>query len=466
MKLSSTSLSSVLGVLSGLLSVISFFVLRLFFFIQAYPAQIAVICLLVLLALFIWKSTRDKNKEGEDKTNAGYIIGVVFALVLLVFATISTYANFQDNRKYDEDELVSDVTEGFLSVLKIKDFDKVFPWADEAILEDKGTIFIYPSSFPGSFETVILDKRKYDADPQHRHPITYNMSRDDNILRSEYKFAFVYTPNMNQAYQVPGARVLTAGINDVLKGFVYMKRKHWEKARECFSRADSIGNRMGTYLLSDWYAKGYGFDPDKATEALAEAYLRKAADGGCRAARAELGKRIVNDRSHSRPALMRAEDYLRKASVVETVVAPDVINEATRSLQTLSSFYIAEHQNGEAYDCTRRSYQSFNDESLMYEEHLNNCIRDQRYGEALDIIAKGEPRRVGNCYVSHAVMLMYGHGLGRDLAEAERLLRYAADSLDHYPAYKTLAELYRLEKRVGAEFFDKLYDVEFSNRVD
>ena len=466
MKLSSPLSSSVLGLLSGLLSVISFIVLRLFFFIQAYPAQIAVGCLLVLLALFLWNHYRDKTKEGEDKKHAWYIFGVVFALVLLVSSTASTYITVQDNRKYNEDELVSDVTEGFLSVLKFKDFDKVFPWVDEAIMEDKGTIFIYPSSFPGKFENIIVDQRKYNADPQHRHLITYSVNREDNTLRSEYKFAFVYTPNMNQAYQVPGARILKAGINEVLKGYVYMKRKEWEKARGCFSRADSLGNPMGTYMLSEWYAKGYGFDPDKDTEATAEEYLRKAADEGCRAARAQLGERIVNDRNHTRPALMRAEDYLRKASVVETVVATDVIREATRSLRTLSSLYNAEGRNTKAYDCTRRSYRSFNDESVKYEEHLNNCIRARKYGEALEIIAEGEPKKVGNCFVAHATMLMYGYGPDKDLDGAERLLRYAADSLDHYPAYRTLAKLYRLEKRDGAEFFGKLYDVEFSNRVD
>ena len=120
----------------------------------------------------------------------------------------------------------------------------------------------------------------------------------------------------------------------------------------------------------------------------------------------------------------------------------------------------------EAYRISKTSTKASNSPNIKYNVHLNNCIACKKYAEAHRIINEGKECNDPRCWVVHAGMYTLGKGEKKDFSKAESLLRYAADTLDYYPAYKGLSELYKEFGREGSKFWFDLYQVKFSNRID
>ena len=100
---------------------------------------------------------------------------------------------------------------------------------------------------------------------------------------------------------------------------------------------------------------------------------------------------------------------------------------------------------------SRISTEASNNQNIRYIVHLDNCISCKKYSEAHKIIDDGIIYDAPHCLIVHAGMYILGNGEKQDFSQAESLLRYAADTLDYYPAYKVLADLYK---------------VKFSNRIE
>ena len=428
-----------------------------FHFIQAYSMVIAVVCLLLFLAcIFFAKKYKVAN----------YV--AIFAGCLLFLSLGTSGISYLLRLKHSESELLSDATEGLVYTMESPPEDESFNWIWEAVLDDKATCLLVPSGY--SFDEYVHEifdlekiRKDYpDLTTARYRVLWYDVARGSIDLQSKYSLTFAYTPHMKDDYHIPGAKVLSKGINSVLKGILHMQNAQWESARKCFQAADSSGNYTGTYYLSDWYKSGFGDYPRKEK---ADSLLEKAANGGCRTARVQLGKAILSNKNVSHFLIGKAEDYLLRVTTISTVACPTTVDCALSGLTSLNDYYKTTGRRRKAYRMTRKSYLSYGDMNVKYNEHLDNCLSSGRYKEALLIIKEGEAKGIENCYIAHALLLMHGWGLKKDRGEAERILRYAADSLDYYPAYHTLAWLYQLEKRAGASFYEELYNAEFSQNV-
>lgn len=468
-----TSLQVVLEIVSPILSVLSFVFLRLVHWIQAYPYVIVIICLVALLTVCVCASRKEKWRWAQS-------IASFFGMLLLL-SILSSCVSFRDNRKNTQIECLSDATEGLVETLGFQNIYETFDWLMDAVQNHKGVTMLVPIGWDvKGFCEEVFDTKKIAADypdqesGQHR-VLWYNVYRDEEKggykLQSEYTLAYVYGPYLKDSYRIDGIRVHDESVNYVLEGILHMQKEEWEEAKAAFEQADLLENVAGTYYLSDWYSVGYGVDPGaegNKGKRKGEDLLAKAADGGCRAARVKLGTQIMEDPGHTLVQISKAEEYLRGAAVLTSVAVPGVITEAQKALVSLNSYYNTTGKHRKAYRMSKKCYTSYNDLHVKYNAHLSNCLKRKSgkyYKEALEIIGEGEPVGEGNCYVAHAVMYMYGLGVNEDPGKAENLLRYAVDSLDYFPAYKTLSELFRKENRDGASFFEDLYNVEFSKNV-
>ena len=467
------ALQIILEIISPILSVLSFVFLRLVHWAQAYPYVIVITSLAAFLAVCVHASRKNNWRW--------YLPIASFFGMLLLLSILSSCVSFGDDRKNTRKECLSDATEGLVQALGFQNVDERFDWLMDAVHNQEGITMLVPSEWNVfDFCKEVFDPNRVGLDYPGCDSLHYRIlwfsvfgesGKEEYKIQSEYNLAYVYGPHLKDSFRIDGAITYGESVNYVLNGILHMQKWEWEEAKIDFEQADYLGNPAGTYYLSNWYSVGYGVDPmSDANEGRrkGEELLARAADEGCRTARVKLGKRIMGDPGHTPVQISKAEDYLRSAAILTSTAAPGVIREAQEALVALNFYYNTTGKNRKAYRMTKKCYQSYNNLQVKYNEHLNNCLKRRSgkyYKEAMEIIGEGEPIGEGNCYVAHAVMCMYGLGVKEDSDRAEGLLRYAVDSLDYYPAYKTLAELYRKEKRNGSAFFEDLYNIRFSRNV-
>lgn len=371
-------------------------------------------------------------------------------------------------------ELVSDATEALVDVYY--NYKDSCLWFDEEnIFNDKIKCFLIPYGEFDSFCNVVFDDDIiYKEDPikRERRRIHASLAFNNETVRTKYTMAIVYAPHLHRGRNYHGSVEIPSSAFLVLKGVIENDRQNWAKGRELMVHAKKEQNATASYYLSRWCLSGYGENPDPDG---AKKLMREAAMSGSRSAMYEWGGEVMKDPSVAINDLYKsmAEDYLRKAfSLKNTVGNRKIANLSRDAFFLLNDYYRAcgeESGNAKyyrrAYRLAKKNNRAFTDREVKYVALLDNCVSLGKYDEALGLIHEGEARRHPHCFVVHADLYTRGMALEKNYDEAEKLLRFAADSLDHYPAYRGLAELYRISCKEGADFWERLYRIKFSNRI-
>lgn len=380
-------------------------------------------------------------------------------------------------------ELYSDATETVVDYLSMlgTESDPDFPWLNkDNFVKEQIRCFIIPSKKFSDFTKSAFDKMAIIKDDPVNQTVgicildlSQSIEKFSVKVKTKYRFALVYVPHLSGGRQIKGVIELPKSSYNAIKGTIYLDNYDWQKGKEFLEQANSEHNAAACYFLSKWYRSGYG---DESNRERADSLLMEAVKKGSRAARYEWGTEVLKNSRVTMSDIMKsqAEDYLREAANLKNSITTETTaNLARESIFTLNDFYRAcgKERNSKkyyrkAYKFTKRNPGSYTDLEVRYVALLDNCISLGKYDEALEIIKEGQQRRHPHCYLALANMYSEGKGLGINYYYAERLLRFAADSLNHYPAYHGLALLYESREKEGVEFWNRLYDIEFSNKTE
>lgn len=381
-------------------------------------------------------------------------------ILLLSFAS-KGHAKIQSH-KMEERELISDVTYCLHEQFKINNQD----WVVDALKRDELYFILIPSSKNVRQFIEEISKSLYSMGYSglHFNACLLLAEMQSRIIYGKYlilmtDLAEIELIDKRHKYWT----ILPRSCMEVVLGRMDMNKHNYLSAKKHYSKADSLGNATGTYLLAKWYGTGYNMYPDKDKN---KELLKKAADNGSRAARMEWGRELLLSVKSSELERGKAEDYLLRSSRIRTVASDCIIESARESASVLDEYYRVEGRFRDAYRLTKKNYHYFQDDYIKYSMHLDNCLSLCKYSEALYLATEGEKKNIPYCYFSHAVMLMNGMGVNRDYSMAEHLLRFAADSLNYSLSYKGLADLYRMTNRSGGDFWDGLFEAKFDNRID
>lgn len=378
-------------------------------------------------------------------------------------------------------ELVSDATESLVDYYYQLTENPIaeHPWINkENFIDDRIRCFIIPvNSYSEFCESAFDAKAIMKDDPVERiiRVCPLNLRQDGKEIQAKYRFVLVYAPHLRKDWQSKGTIMLPESSYLTLKGMIAIDDNDWLEGKELLEQAKSENNAAAGYYLSRWYRSGYGDEP-RNTEQKADSLLKDAMESGSRSARYEWGSNVLKDPGIEMSDIKKAlaVEYLRDASFLKKSIGTvTTANLARKSFFILNDFYRAcGKESGSrkyyraAYRLARKNTGSFIDNEIKYVALLDNCVSLQKYGEALEIIEEGKKERQPHVYLVLADMYSEGKGVAVDYDEAEKLLRFAADSLNHYPAYHGLSRLYRRSGKKGAEFWDRLYDIKFSNVID
>ena len=367
-------------------------------------------------------------------------------------------------------EILSDATMGLAGpYIDLIQFPQYRGWLPKAV-DNKNLEFILisPSEDANTFVQHVYDSTKVIKDHPNEKSIQLPIisSKTTNAygrLFSKYQLVVLFSPYLKENWDTSSCIILPKSTTTVLEGLNCIITKRWDSAREKFLEAEMEGNAAGSYYLAWMYEKGFGMSPETKEKKLST--YQKAADNGSREARYILGKQIIEDSLSSSLEKEIGEKYLRLAARVNTIASINTIEYSQKSTIALNSILRATGRNKEAYKLTRDSYNSFNNPYLNL-VHLQNCISCRKYKEAFSIIKEGEENRDSHCFVVHARMLIRGIGCHKDYLEAQRLLQFAADSLDYSLAYRELSQLWKAARVDDDGFWETLYEINFSNNIN
>ena len=417
----------------------------------------------------------------------GIIIGMLFKggkrIALLVISVLLLIATFFLQRNIStyatNSERVSDATETLVDFYfeHIKHPDEDFKWiSEENLFNNKIACFLIPSEDLDEFCDYVFDPNaviKDDPDEKRIGIYPLHLTQRKEKVKTKYLMALVYTPHLYRGREFSGAIQVPTSAFHVLKGMIKKSELNWLEAKGLLERARSENNAAASYYLSRMCRSGLGDEPDFKQ---ADILLKEAAERGSRRARYEWGLDVLKDTNVAMFDLEKsmAEELLVKASCLKETIGSVTAAELSRkSILCLNDFYRScGKENGskkyfyKAFLLTKRGNRAFTDTEVKYVAYLDNCVSLKRYKKALDIIEEGKKEKQPYCYLVHADMYSKGKGVEVDYEKAEKLLRFAADSLNCYLAYRELAELFRESGKEGVEFWERLYDIKFSNTIE
>lgn len=449
-------LSYVSETISTALGILVFVLLQLLHFISLFAGYVIVVCLIVIIVCI-------RYWEKEKITH--WIVPCAFVLLLL--SAWETNKSIVNLSRETEKELIADATESAIDGYYSYDPDEK-EWLDRAILENKLIYILVPAT--QDFESILLrvyDKSLVDKDSEGNYLYRIVFSRaqlQGENVDSKYYLLALYQPFMRNENVICDYKVLPESVSLTMRGVVSQSKGEFSKAKAYFSKADSLSNSASTALLSKWLSSGYGEDPDKK-EALRKMY--QAADNGSRYARLTLGAEILSDAESNDFQKAQAEGYLRKAAVLRSVASNNTAKESEDATRFLSSYYRTTNRFYDAYQLSKTSYSCITNPNLKYGIHLDNCLSMGYYEEAQRLIEEGEKLRFPNCYLAHAELYIQGKVVKRDIQAAEKLLRFAADSLGEYVAYNRLASIYQaLGDNRSAQLWKRMFIANYHTSID
>ena len=441
---------------STALGILSFFLLRFMHFVTAYAGYIIIASLIsIVLSICFWKKTRASHWVAP------------FAFALLILSIYETNKSIQYKFQERENELIADATE-----CAVYGYDTYSPsdkdWLTRAVLEDQLVYLLIPAK--QKYQTILLDaydERLVDRDAEGN--LYYRMMApqaelENLIYESRYYLLALYRPFIKAGYAWDGYRVLPESVSMTMRGYVSQLSSKFDEAKGYYQQADSLSNSTATAYLSMWYSTGFGVPPN---EPKADSLMVRAANNGCRAARLQLGTSLLSDKTTTALQRAKAEDYLKRAAFLHSVATNRIALESEQAAIRLNSYFRMTGRYYDAYYLSKKCSSLFSNPNIRYGVHLDNCLSLGKRKEAMALIKEGEGLRYPNSYLAHAEVYMRGEWVNQNLAEAERLLRYAADSLGAYSAYSRLASIYMTkgDKR-SAYLWQRMYHSHFNTSFE
>lgn len=264
---------------------------------------------------------------------------------------------------------------------------------------------------------------------------------------------------------------LPRSVNLTVCGYSCLDSLRWDDALKFFQAGYKAKNGVSAYYLYILYKNGCGMERTRETQEKAYYYLNESASLGYRKAQLEYGLYLI--RSDSIDEMMMGEKYLKNAALLSDFRTGYGMTVMERAIEALQEYYVRTNQYEEAYQFTKLLLKHNQLERQRIERHLDNCIYTNRIKEANDIIRKGKKLGIKDsqhssyCYVAEAIMTSKGIGENEvDLAKAERLLRFASDSLDSRYARRVLSELYEQNNQIElSKFWARLYEVDYHKTI-
>lgn len=425
--------------------------------------------LILFIGLFICAGFR--KKEWSKR-----IISVLIPILLLSFVT--SLFDYKASKKEHDAIILADATESLVDALVFR--DDIPDWEVKSLDDDELVCF----TVPAKYKTTILDDI---SDPGYVGRMIQEMRNDGRLSDTDQQEIKITLPGTlietsNRGKEIPvefyvgytdarslkknwrktPVNVLPESAVSTIKGVRCFANGEYEKSRHMLEEASSQGNPVGTYYLARLIVMGYGEMPDSTLYSIK---LKEAAEGGCRAARYEWAEGFLNGSHSSEIDRAKAEFYLKTASDLKTLRAPGIINESANSVKLLSDFYHQTRQPFKAYRATKDYLKSVDHAEIKYDYHLMNCLERHKFAQARTLVADGERDQKPVCFYVHGMMYLKGLGEKRDYEKAERYLRYAADSLHFRKAYLGMSSLCADSGRPGKEYWEMLYDVDFSDNI-
>lgn len=450
---------TLIGGISTIFSTVGIFVLYAYHIITAYSIIIIPICCFIIIGSYFvkWKWLKWVRIS----------VGCILALSLI--AGLFTWIEFS---RGERDVLISDATASLLDAFNEDPEDE---WINQS-MENGKLVFFLLSTKENPKQFLYQECKKYystHVTPLSTFDVNYNfmtltVTQKERTLQCKHTLGMTdldvlrsISPSNKHCILLPASTLET------VLGHISLRNYDFQAAKKHFEIADSLGNATGTYLLSKWYETGFNCDPkDEHVRARAMQLLNKAAKKGSREARVKWSKNVLNNPASTDFERGKAEDFLRRASMLNTTATYRTAETTHEALKTLNNYYRTTGRFRKAYQTTRKSYKLFQDQSVRFCDHLDNCLSLGLYREARSLIEEGERLQYKYCHLIHAGMLMNGQGFNQDYNKAEQILRFVADSLNYAAAYKGLAELYEKTDRNGVDFWEGLYNVQFDNRIE
>lgn len=446
---------------SFVLSIVAFFLIEATHFLAAHSEVIGIVCLVVFIVSGYLRKKRRLFRL--------LCIGSFVCLVLCVWYKRTDY-NIE--KKQTDLELIADATYAGITFFDGRYFQenvKRFDWFIPASLNDEMLYLLVPSNISlDRLGSNAFDPEKIYADSPEGFMRMYTpeLTIDGKTVpQGKYVFAGLYKPHLKENHSFKRCIILPSSVAITIQGLSAWGTGDFKKAREYLEKADSLDNAVAASWLAKVYFRGLGVpkDLEKATK-----MQERAAALGSRRARMLEGETALADPESSALKKALAEDYLKKAATVQSIVSPDIVASSEKACYILCTYYWVTKRYKDAYRFTKSFLESFNDPNVRYYEHLYNCIYCDKMKEAEAIVAEGEKEGAALAFVVHAEMLRKGKGFKRDFIEAERLLRYVTDSLKKDPSvYNYLAELYNdAADTSGSYFWKRLADIKFKTQVN
>lgn len=473
--LSAISGTLVLESVTGVFSVVGFFVLRALYFVQTHVSGVLWVSLALLVIGAAMLGMSKVKNEGEDESKRkSIIIGIgkclfAAALPFLTLSLVFGYLNEKDSDRYTASAALANETISLVNSYSLKSKSHMYDWMPDAIISDQVIYLLVPSTVsPEVFTNSVADKdKKAKWWREHKNAIwaLFAISEvgDGILYQGKYNVAVVYKPIIKKNNSLKRCIVLDESVAHVMKGSVYSSRGRWEECYRHFEIADSLGNAAATFYLARLYTNGYGIDPKPKK---GDSLLLEAARKGARPACVEMGERILNNPASSKSERYEAERYLKNAITLHETVGFADMSIHVRAVQILDDYYRRTERYKDAYRLTKNAMREIAELNVKYKLHLDNCLLNGKYAEAAKLVEEGENVGYPYAYIIHAKMLTDGIGMEQNFEEAERLYLSVSDSVS--VAYRGMADLYRKMGRPEEEvaFWRSLYKSNYSRRVD
>ena len=436
--------------------------------LRTIPGELMVLSFIVAVASSLFGG-RVKDEKKKIKVHAKRISYVSFAFTLVAFVfLLIKQLSLSSDEKNETVYLISAEAGYNLSKNEI-------PWLTESELNAGRICFILipdntndPKILSRAF-SEILTSQGYNLFVAGRLEKCFQWHNPECGER----FAVVVIDRSYLRNKIPSEyKILPGSVSVCVLAEMKLRNKDWDAAEKLLRQADSEGNAYGTYRLAQMYEEGLGREPDLDE---ARKLKKKSAERGFQVAQNAWAKDILYDPSSTREDIALAEEYLRKATKLVDYrddLCYAVLHDATYELLSL---YSVQKDVLRSYYFTWRMCRDYPSLNFPKMEHIRNCLVLHRYRKARRLINECEilPKETIHketleyVFIEHAWMLIEGKGGKKNLAEGERLLKYAADSLNFYPAWRELSNFYsRIDRPAEADFYRNLYEIKYSNQMD
>lgn len=417
--------------------------------------------LVLVISILVFGITENKKFKMVTKAT------IPFSLVIVVLSGIGLLYHEKKSISKEDDKRLCELTEEAIEMFN----DSNLSWFSEEEVANNTIRYFYssPETKVSNQDMLsqVFDISKFEDGESC--PFT---RRSWSNTGTKYALIIMEMGKVKQDLDEKYITPLPYSVNLTVCGYSCLNKLNWKQAENYFDEGYKLGNGVAAYYLYVMYKNGCGMDPDAEQQKKAMRYLHESSDMGYRKAQLEYGKILLESENVSDVSL--GVDYLKNASLLSDFRSGYGMTTMERAIEKLNEYYLNTGQYKDAYKFSKLLLEHNKMERQKYERHLDNCILVNNYKEANDIIRKGkrlgikDPQHAAYCYISEAILLSKGLGGNPvDLSKAERLLRFASDSLDSKYARKVLSELYSnngFEEQ--SSFWSDLYNVDYHKTIN